>query len=80
MNRLIAIIGCFLWAGAAVSQTENEALIYSRTTSTGSARAQGMGGAFSAVGADMTAATLNPAGTGSPDREYGWEFSGWRQF
>ena len=46
----------------AQAQTELEAYLFSRTTVTGSARAQGMAGAFSAVGADMTAATLNPAG------------------
>ena len=44
------------------AQTEQEALLFSRTTATGSARSQGMAGAFSAVGADMTAATLNAAG------------------
>ncbi len=54
-----------LFVGLAIpsqAQTELEALLYSRTTATGSARSQGMAGAFSAVGADMTAATLNPAG------------------
>ena len=56
-----------LFVGLAIpsqAQTELEALLYSRTTATGSARSQGMAGAFSAVGADMTAATLNPAGLG----------------
>lgn len=45
------------------AQNENDALRYSTTDLVGSARSQAMGGAFSAVGADMGAATLNPAGT-----------------
>ena len=44
------------------AQNESDALRYSLTAPTGTARALAMGGAFSAVGADLTNATLNPAG------------------
>ncbi len=54
-----------LWAGTgAFSQNESDVLRMSRTGLTGTARALGMGGAFSAVGADMTAGSMNPAGLG----------------
>ncbi|MEM7035671.1 MAG: hypothetical protein AAF570_01755 [Bacteroidota bacterium] len=46
------------------AQNELDAYRYSGTSITGTARAIGMGGAFSAVGADFTAASLNPAGLG----------------
>ena len=65
MRSLPYILASIVFMGLYAStfaQTELEALLYSRTTVTGSARAQGMAGAFSAVGADMTSATLNPAG------------------
>jgi hypothetical protein len=53
----------FTWT-AVVGQNELDALRHTQSTLTGSARAMGMGGAFSAVGADLSAATLNPAGLG----------------
>ncbi|GAB4428543.1 MAG: hemin receptor [Bacteroidia bacterium] len=46
------------------AQNERDALRHTQTGLTGTARALGMGGAFSAVGADLTSATLNPAGLG----------------
>ncbi len=46
------------------SQNEVDALRFSTNSIRGTARAQALGGAFSAVGADLTAATLNPAGLG----------------
>lgn len=46
------------------AQNERDALRHSYFGITGTARAQGMAGAYSAVGADMTSATLNPAGLG----------------
>lgn len=53
------MLGQVAWA-----QNELDALRHSQTTLTGTARALGMGGAYSAVGADLTSATLNPAGLG----------------
>ncbi|MEL6804605.1 MAG: hypothetical protein AAFO91_12585, partial [Bacteroidota bacterium] len=46
------------------AQNEADALRHSQTGLTGTARAQGMGGAFSAVGADISSGYLNPAGLG----------------
>jgi len=46
------------------AQTPRDALIHTQSNLTGTARSLGMGGAFSAVGADLTSATLNPAGLG----------------
>ena len=49
---------------ASHAQNELDALRFSGSTITGTARSIGVGGAFSAVGADFTAASLNPAGLG----------------
>jgi len=64
--RRFVIVIALLWSalGNVSAQTEMEALLFSQTGITGSARALGMAGAFSAVGADITAGTLNPAGLG----------------
>ncbi|MEZ4824675.1 MAG: hypothetical protein R3C61_00060 [Bacteroidia bacterium] len=68
MNKLLSH---FLWIALlagniapAFGQTELDALRHSQYGLTGTARAMGMGGAYSAVGADLTAATVNPAGLG----------------
>ena len=45
-----------------MAQNEVDAFRYLSNGTTGTARAIGAGGAFSAVGADFTAASLNPAG------------------
>ncbi len=55
----------FLFASfSAFSQNELDALRYSNDGLQGTARALGVGGAMSAVGADLSAAALNPAGLG----------------
>lgn len=56
---LVSLVGIGVMA-----QTSRDALIHTQTRLTGTARTLGMGGAFSAVGADLSAATLNPAGLG----------------
>lgn len=61
---VFVILGSFLHPHFSVGQNEVDALRYSYESPTGTARALGMGGAFSAVGADITAATTNPAGLG----------------
>ena len=66
MKRLFLIIlslgtTCFM---ALQAQTERDVLRYSQTMPLGTARSTGMGGAFSAVGGDFSAGTLNPAGFG----------------
>jgi len=44
------------------SQNEVDALRYSRLTPSGTARSMAMGGAFSALGADFSTLSMNPAG------------------
>ena len=69
MNYLWPIV---CWFGAMIiastisvqAQTELDALRFSQTTITGTARSLGLAGATSAMGADLSAATLNPAGLG----------------
>lgn len=59
------IIFLFLTASFSVfAQNELDALRYSNDGLQGTARALGVGGAMSAVGADLSAAALNPAGLG----------------
>ncbi|RMG70197.1 MAG: hypothetical protein D6722_08980 [Bacteroidetes bacterium] len=59
------ILIAFLFLGQlAWAQNELDALRHTQTTLVGTARALGMGGAYSAVGADLSSATLNPAGLG----------------
>ena len=67
MNYLWPIICCLgivIFASSLQAQTEIDALRFSQTTSLGTARSLGMAGATSAMGADLSAATLNPAGLG----------------
>jgi len=52
------------WSGAAFAQNENDALRYTRLGVYGSARIQGIGGAQSALGADISTMAVNPAGLG----------------
>ena len=46
----------------AYAQNEQDALRYSQNKLFGSARVQGAGGAFGALGADASAVAINPAG------------------
>ncbi|WP_128396955.1 OmpP1/FadL family transporter [Botryobacter ruber] len=52
------------WSGTAFAQTEADALRYSRLGLSGSARIQGIGGANTALGADISNLSTNPAGLG----------------
>ncbi|GAB3194466.1 TonB-dependent receptor [Pontibacter aydingkolensis] len=52
------------WAGSAFAQNEVDALRYTRFGINGSARIQGIGGAQSALGADISNIASNPAGLG----------------
>ena len=54
---LLSLIGSASWA-----QNEVDALRYSYITGGGTARYMGLGGAFGAVGADLSVASTNPAG------------------
>lgn len=52
------------WGGTAFAQNETDALRYTRYGTIGSARIQGIGGAQTALGADVSTIATNPAGLG----------------
>lgn len=54
----------FLLAGTVSAQNELDALRYSQINVLGTARYAAMGGAFGALGGDMTTLSVNPAGIG----------------
>ena len=60
----LIIVSALLTAGAAVSQNIDDALRYSQVFYSGTARFNSMGGAFTALGADMSTLSQNPAGIG----------------
>lgn len=67
MKYTRTLLLCIFLTGSSVlvfGQNEQDALLHSLFSSTGSARSLGLGGAASAVGADLSAASLNPAGLG----------------
>jgi len=55
----ISILGLFF--GSIYSQDINDALRYSQTNINGTARFRAMGGAFTALGGDLSAISINPA-------------------
>lgn len=59
-----ASIAGLLWCGSASAQNEVDALRYSQISFGGTARYCAMGGAFGAVGGDMSVLSTNPAGIG----------------
>jgi hypothetical protein len=65
MKKTVAIfISVCFFLVAAVAQNETDAIRYSQNFYDGTARSLAMGGAFGALGADFTSASLNPAGIG----------------
>jgi len=75
LGRLIiistVIVVCSNFAQGQVepwSGFESSALLFSQTTYGGSARVQGLGNAFTALGGDVTSASMNPAGLGFYNR------------
>lgn len=76
MKKLILL--CLLAVvGASYSQNDLDVMRYSRSGIGGSARFTGMGGAFGAVGADMSVANYNPAGLAvyrKSDISFGFKF------
>jgi Long-chain fatty acid transport protein len=62
--RAILFGACTLITGAALAQNETDVLRYSQTFLKGSARFTAMGGAFGALGGDMSSFMINPAGVG----------------
>ncbi len=64
-KTLLASLALVLgWGGTAFAQTELDALRYSQTGVSGTARIQGMGGTQTALGADISSLSGNPAGLG----------------
>jgi hypothetical protein len=65
MRKVLAIgaVGVFL-SWNATAQNELDALRYSQLNVTGTARYTALGGAFGALGGDMTTLSVNPAGIG----------------
>ena len=65
MKKLIVFLLCLpVFLPALKSQNAVDALRYSRIFYGGTARFQGLGGAFGAVGADFSTVAVNPAGIG----------------
>lgn len=64
MKKLIIIITAFLTFQGIIAQNVDDALRYSQIFYTGTARFVGMGGAFTALGGDMSTLSQNPAGLG----------------
>lgn len=63
IDKLIAISVCLL-AYTSYAQNETDAFKFSESMIGGTARSQGAGGAFGAVGADFGSTLINPAGLG----------------
>lgn len=64
MKRTLITAITLLFALAAFAQGADEACLYSQTYYQGTAKALGLGNALGAIGGDMTAASINPAGLG----------------
>lgn len=64
MKKIYILSVLLAFYGTLSAQSEADVVRYSVTTNTGSARVSAMGGAFGALGGDMTAIGNNPAGIG----------------
>lgn len=64
MKRIITIVALLFSLIAAFAQGSDDACLFSQTYYQGTAKALGMGNALGAVGGDMTAVCINPAGLG----------------
>lgn len=73
----ILLASCLLCTFPAWAQNEQDAILYSTTGAGASARTLGMAGSFSAIGADPSAAMINPGGIATVRRN---EFSMGIQF
>lgn len=62
--KFISLLLLCLISGTLLSQNDGDIYRYSKVYHSGSARFEAMGGAFGALGADMSAAQINPAGMG----------------
>ena len=64
MKKLLITTIAILFAATSFSQDADDACLYSQTYYQGTAKSLGMGNALGAVGGDMTAVSINPAGMG----------------
>ena len=64
MKKAITTLVLTIFAAAAFAQGASDAVGFSQTFYQGTAKALGMGNALGAVGGDMTATCINPAGMG----------------
>ena len=64
MKKLFIITALILFTFSAFAQTADDALRFSQSYYEGTARSMAMGGAFGALGADLSTAATNPAGMG----------------
>lgn len=64
MKKLYILPALLLMSSVAFSQTMEDIVKYSVTTNTGTARSSAMGGAFGALGGDLSSLSINPAGIG----------------
>lgn len=62
--RIIPVAALSMLANLALAQNETDVLRYSQTYMKGSARFTAMGGAFGALGGDISSFMVNPAGVG----------------
>ena len=62
MKKSILTISAIIAASAVMAQSEDDALRFSQTYQQGTARSAAMGGAFGALGGDLSVLATNPAG------------------
>ncbi|MBO4771488.1 MAG: hypothetical protein J5595_02995 [Bacteroidales bacterium] len=62
MKKIIIAVGILGIAMSATAQNEYDALRFSQTFQQGTARSAAMGGAFGALGGDISVTSINPAG------------------
>jgi len=63
-KKILGILFCGAFALTSFAQSDEDALRFSRTFHMGTARFSAMGGAFTALGGDLSTAAFNPAGIG----------------
>ncbi len=64
MKKIVVLLGIVVFYTTAQGQYVSDALKYSQNFPAISARSLGMGGAFTSLGGDVSAALYNPAGLG----------------
>ena len=62
MKKIVLTISAVIAASAVMAQSEDDALRFSQTYQQGTARSAAMGGAFGALGGDLSVLSTNPAG------------------